>query len=87
MEFGIVNENREFKLGNIITIFTIPDCDKEIVLFSIDDLDIKGDKTDLQIAFLNTDSDGNSYITEINDRKVFKRAMEVVSDMVGIINY
>lgn len=45
MGFDIINEKREFKLGNIITIFTIPDCDKEIVLFSIDDLDINGDKT------------------------------------------
>lgn len=87
MGFDIINEKREFKLGNIITIFTIPDCDKEIVLFSIDDLDIKGDKTDLQIAFLNTDSEGNDYITEIDDKGVFKRAMEVVSDMVKVINY
>ena len=50
-------------------------------------MDIKGDKTDLQIAFLNTDSEGNDYITEIDDKSVFKRAMEVVSDMVKVINY
>lgn len=84
MEFNIINENNEFKLGNIISVFTIPESPKEIVLFSIEEFD--SDKANLQIAYLNTNKEGFNYITEIEDKKVFKKAMEVVSDMMKVIN-
>ena len=34
MEFNVVNENSNFKLGNILSVFKIHESEKEIVLFS-----------------------------------------------------
>ena len=35
MEFNIINEESKFKLGNILSVFKIPESEKEIVLFSV----------------------------------------------------
>ena len=45
MEFNIIDEKNEFKLGDIISIFKLPDDDREIALFSVSDFD--GDKCSL----------------------------------------
>ena len=84
MEFNVVNENNEFKLGNILSIFKLPGSDREIALFTISAFD-KDDDT-LNIAYINKDSDGYDYLEEINDKKVFNAAMRIVKDMIGIIN-
>ena len=84
MEFNIINENNEFKLGDIISIFKLPNDDREIALFSISDFD--GDASSLNVAYIKTDNDGYDYIEEIEDEKTLKKAMEVVQDMMGVIN-
>lgn len=84
MEFNIINENNEFKLGNIISIFKLPNDDREIALFSISDFD--GDDSSLNVAYIKTDNEGYDYIEEIEDEKTLKKAMEVVQDMMGVIN-
>lgn len=84
MEFNIIDENNEFKLGDIITIFKLPDSEREIALFSMSDFD--GDDSSLNVAYLNTDNEGYDYIEEIEDETVLKNAMEVVKDMMGVIN-
>lgn len=84
MEFNIIDENNEFKLGDIITIFKLPDSEREIALFSMSDFD--GDASSLNVAYLNTDNEGYDYIEEIEDETVLKNAMEVVKDMMGVIN-
>lgn len=84
MEFNIIDENNEFKLGDIISIFKLPDSDREIALFSISAFD--DDEASLNVAYLNTDSEGYDYIEEIEDENVLKKAMEVVKDMMGVIN-
>lgn len=84
MEFNIINENNEFKLGEIITIFKLPNSDREIALFSVSDFE--GEDASLNVAYLNTDSEGYDYIEEIEDEKVLKNAMEIVKDMMGVIN-
>lgn len=84
MEFNIINENNEFKLGDIITIFKLPDSDREIAVFSISDFE--GETASLNVAYLNKDSEGYDYIEEIKDEKVLKNAMKVVRDMMGVIN-
>ena len=73
MEFNAINENNEFKLGNIISVFKLPDIDREFALFSLEDYD-----TD--IANLHV------YITEIDDDKIYKKVMVVVKDMMEVIN-
>ena len=52
MEFNIINENNEFKLGDIISIFKLPNDDREIALFSISDFD--GDASSLNVAYIKT---------------------------------
>lgn len=84
MEFNVINENNEFKLGNIISIFKLPDSERELALFSIEGFD--DDTSNLQVAYLNTDDEGYDYITEIEDENILKKAMEVVKDMIKIIN-
>ena len=84
MEFNIIDEKNEFKLGDIISIFKLPDDDREIALFSVSDLD--GDESSLNVAYIKTDSEGYDYIEEIEDEKILKKAMEIVQDMMGVIN-
>lgn len=84
MEFNIINENNEFKLGDIISIFKLPNDEREIALFSISDFD--GDASSLNVAYIKTDNEGYDYIEEIEDEKTLKKAMEVVQDMMGVIN-
>ena len=84
MEFNIIDEKNEFKLGNTISIFKLPDGDREIVLFSVSDFD--GDESSLNVAYIKTDREGYDYIEEIEDEKILKKAMEIVQDMMGVIN-
>ena len=84
MDFDIVNEKSEFKLGNILSIFKLDNIDKEIALFTISAFD--KDDNSLNIAYINKDKDGYDYLEEINDKKVFNEAMLVVKDMMSIIN-
>lgn len=84
MEFNIIDEKNEFKLGDIISIFKLPDDDREIALFSVSDFD--GDESSLNVAYIKTDREGYDYIEEIEDENILKRAMEVVQDMIGVIN-
>ena len=84
MEFNIINENNEFKLGEIISIFKLPNDEREIALFSVSDWD--GDDSSLNVAYLKTDREGYDHIEEIEDENVLRKAMEVVKDMMGVIN-
>ena len=36
MEFNVIDENNKFKMGNIISIFKLPNYNEEFVLFSIE---------------------------------------------------
>lgn len=82
MDFNVVNENSKFKLGNILSVFTIPESNKNIVLFSLEDYS-ETDENSLHVAYLNTDINGYDYISEIEDEKILKKAMLVVKDLLG----
>ncbi len=86
MEFNVVNENSNFKLGNILSVFKIPESEKEIVLFSLEDFE-STDEGSLHIAYLNTDINGYDYISEIEDENIEKKAMLVAKDLIGVINH
>lgn len=85
MEFNVINEDSNFKLGKILSVFKIPESEKDIVLFSLEDFN-DNDDSSLQVAYLNTDNNGYDYITEIENEKILKKAMKVVKDMIGAIN-
>ena len=80
--FDVVNEKKEFKLGNVITVFSVPGINKEFILFSIEGMG--EDKSNLEIAYLNRGSDGYDYISEIDDLEHLKKAMEVVKNIVNV---
>lgn len=80
--FDVVNEKKEFKLGNVITVFSVPDIDKRFILFSIEGMG--EDKSNLEVAYLNKDKDGYDYISEINDMEHLKKAMEVVKEISNV---
>lgn len=84
MEFNVLNEENKFKLGNIITIFKIPEYDKEFVLFSVSDFE--DDDSSLHVAYLLKDKEGYDYIEEIEDAKVLKKATEAVKNIVEAVN-
>ena len=84
MEFDIVNEQSEFKLGNILSIFKLDGSDREIALFTISAFDKDDDS--LNIAYINKDKDGYDYLEEIEDKNVFNKAILVVKDMMSMIN-
>ncbi|UKI26527.1 MAG: hypothetical protein L6V91_07045 [Bacilli bacterium] len=68
-------KKNEFKLGTIITVFSLPDVKNEIALFSIEDYDRK-DMANLEVAYIIKGRDGYDYLEEINDDKVLKRIYE-----------
>ena len=57
MEFNVINEDSNFKLGKILSVFKIPESEKDIVLFSLEDFN-DNDDSSLQVAYLNTDKNG-----------------------------
>lgn len=82
--FDIINEKKQMKLGNVVTVFKLPDITREFILFSIEGID--DNKSNLEIAYLNEDKDGNNYISEIDDDKILRKAMEAVKDIINITN-
>lgn len=81
MNFNILNEKNEFKLGTIITVFSLPDVKNEIALFSIEGYDRK-DMANLEVAYIIKGRDGYDYLEEINDDKVLKESMKVVKEII-----
>lgn len=79
MQFDIIDENKKQKIGNIISIFKIPNVKEEIVLFSIEDLE--DENPSLEVAYLLKNSEGYNYIAEITDNEVLKKAFEVVKEI------
>jgi len=83
MEFNIIDENNKFKIGNVISIFKLPNYDEQFVLFSVSDFDF--DDSSLQVAYLKKDIEGYDYIDEIEDAYVLKEASEAVKEMIKTI--
>ena len=84
MEFNVIDENNQFKFGNIISIFKLSNNEREFALFSVGEYD--KDESSLHVAYLNKDSEGYDYIEEIDDDKTLKQAIEAIRDIIGVIN-
>lgn len=83
MEFNVIDKNNKFKIGNVISIFKLPDYDEPFVLFSVSDF--VEDSSSLQVAYLLKDSEGYDYIDEIEDKTVLKAAGEAVKEMIKLL--
>lgn len=84
MEFNVIDENNKFKIGNIISIFKLPNHDEQFALFSVSDFE--EDDATLQVAYLLKDKEGYDYIDEIEDPIVLKDVTEAVKEMMKVIN-
>lgn len=84
MEFNVIDENNTFKIGNIISIFKLPNYNEEFVLFSVSDFE--EDESSLQVAYLIQGTDGYDYIDEIKDSKTLEEATEAAKKMIKAIN-
>lgn len=84
MEFNVVDDNNKFKIGNIISIFKLPNYNEEFALFSVSDFE--GDEASLQVAYLLKDAEGHDYIDEIEDTEVLKVATEAIKEMINVID-
>ena len=84
MEFNVIDATNKFKIGNIISIFKLPNFKEEFALFSISDFE--EDEGSLNVAYLFKDAEGYDYIYEIEDPDVLKVVTEAVKDMVKVIN-
>ena len=83
MEFNIINEENSFKIGNIISIFKLPNYNDEFALFSVCDFD--GEEASFNVAYLIKGSDGYDYINEISDPKVLNEVKKVASEMIDVV--
>ena len=83
MEFNVINEFNSFKVGNIISIFKLPNYNEEFALFSVSDYE--GDDASLNVAYLIKGPDGYDYIDEIEDPDVLQAATNAVQDMIKVI--
>lgn len=83
MEFNVINEFNSFKVGNIISVFKLPNYNEEFALFSVSDYE--GDAASLNVAYLIKGPDGYDYIDEIRDPAVLQAATNAVQDMIKVI--
>ena len=83
MEFNIIDDKNKFKIGNVISIFKLPNYEEQFVLFSVSDFD--EDDSSLQVAYLRKDREGYDYIDEIEDPDVLKNTSEAVKEMIKVI--
>lgn len=83
MEFNIIDDKNKFKIGNVISIFKLPNYEEQFVLFSVSDFD--EDDSSLQVAYLRKDREGYDYIDEIEDPDVLKNTGEAVKEMMKLI--
>ena len=85
MKFKKKKKKSEFKLGNILTVFMLPNSDKPIALFTVSAFD--KDDHSLNIAYIRKDHNGYDHLEEIKDEQIYKDAILVVQDIIKNINY
>lgn len=83
MEFNVINENNVFKIGNIISVFKLPNYNEEFAMFSVSDFD--DDSSSINVAYLVKGPDGYDYISEIDDPKVLADVTNAVQEMINVV--
>ena len=83
MEFNVIDENNKFKIGNIISVFKLPNYNEEFALFSVSDFE--EDEASINVAYLYKTPDGYDYILEIEDPEVLKKATEAAMEMIKVM--
>lgn len=84
MEFNVIDEDNRFKIGNIISIFKLPNYEEKFALFSVSDFE--RDESGLHVAYLLKDKEGYDYIDEIDNPKILQDATEAVKELIKNIS-
>lgn len=83
MEFNVIDESNSFKIGNILSIFKLPNYNEEFAVFSVSDYE--EDEASINVAYLIKGPDGYDYIDEIRDPDVLRDATEAAMEMIKVI--
>lgn len=78
--FTVINENYEFKDGEVLLVFKIGDDNKEYVLYSLDNNN--GVNCSLVIAYLIKDEKGYDILKDIDNVEERKKVIEVIKDIL-----
>lgn len=78
--FTVINENYEFKDGEVLLVFKIDNSDKEYVLYALDDNN--GVDCSLIIAYITKDEKGYDVLKDIDNIEERKKVIEVIKDII-----
>lgn len=79
-KFTVINENYEFKDGEVLLVFKIGNEGKEYVLYSLDNNN--GVNCSLVIAYLTKDERGYDILKDIDNVEERKKVIEVIKDII-----
>lgn len=83
MEFNVIDENNKFKIGNIISVFKLPNYNDEFALFSV--CDYEDDEASINVAYLVKGPDGYDYIDEIRNPDVLRDVTDAAKEMIDVV--
>ena len=83
MEFNVIDENNKFKIGNIVSIFKLPNYNEEFDLFSV--CDFEDADASFNGAYLVKGPDGYDYINEIVDPIVLNDVKIAAGKMIDAV--
>ena len=78
--FTVINENYEFKDGDVIAVFKINDSEKTYVMYSVDDFE--KDESKIMVSYLEKDSNNNDIIVKIHDINERKRIIGIIKEII-----
>lgn len=78
--FTVINENYEFKDGEILLVFKISDSSKDYVLYSIDNNN--GVNCSLVIGYIEKDEKGFDELKDIPEIEERKKVIEVIKNIL-----
>ncbi len=80
MKFNILNENYEFKEGQVLAIFTLDDNPTEYIIYSVEDYETNESK--ILISHLVKDQDGIDHIKPIEDIQERRKIINVFKEIL-----
>jgi len=80
MTFNILNENYQFKKGDVISVFKIDNSNKKYIMYAVEDY-VKNESKIL-VSYLEKDSDGHDYIVPIYDKDENKKVINLVKQLL-----
>ncbi len=80
MKFNILNENYEFKEGQVLAIFTLDDDPTEYIIYSVDDYEKNESK--ILISYLTADENNQDHIKPIEDINERHKIINVFKEII-----